>query len=202
MTIKTAIMYVTLKGPVDLPTPGRLLLTMMDLPSELYSQLVTVYEKGDSFSLRNGAGLENVWGPWEFQGGLNPGLPFNANVSLGARSIAFGFCRPTMRFPTLKRDPHGSVSIRGTRSPRMTVFGFDGLLFQLEVYAGKRVRVMRRMRLGDTRAVYLSRTRPQEFGSNDKDWDIYYPPDVWQVMAECKFGRWRWKIKLPEKKNA
>src|SRR5258708_11022453 len=44
--IGTAVMYVTLTGPVDLPTPGKIRLTMMDLPSELRDEVLAIYAVG------------------------------------------------------------------------------------------------------------------------------------------------------------
>jgi hypothetical protein len=196
----TAVMYVTLKGPVDLPTPGTIQLRLMDLPSQLRTEVLAVYELGGFYVRFGPAGAQHqVWGPWEFLGGLKqvPPVWMGSTYNTGGMwCIRFGFCRPTRWLPAFRYVREDAIPARGRRRLRVTSFHLDGVLFQFAVFVGQRVRTMRRVHLNETRVVRLSRTRPPADADWGKDWASLYPVDVCQVLAGCKFGKWRWRIEL------
>jgi hypothetical protein len=198
----TAVMYVTLNGPVDLPTPGRIQLKLIDSPSDLRNKVLTTYALLGRFDISHGkyGTLNLVWGPWEFQGGLKqlPRVWFQFFFSLGTWTIRFGLCRPTRRLPTFSYAREDAIPSRRRIRLRRTSFQLDGVLFRFAMFVGPRVRTMRRVRLNDTRIVRLSRTRPpaDTDWARGEDWASLYPPDRCQVFAGCKFGKWRWRIEV------
>ena len=195
-------MFVTLNGPVDLPTPGRIQLRLMDLPSDLQNEVLTTYALGKyKYSRGKHGAINQVWGPWEFLGGLKqfPRVRYEYILTThGMWRIRFGLCRPTRRLPTFRRVREDAIPSRQRRRLRTTSFQLDGLLFQFAVFVGPRVRTMRRVRLNETRIVHLSRTRlPSDADwARDKDWTSLYPPNKCPVLANCKFGKWKWRIEL------
>jgi hypothetical protein len=75
---KTAVMYVTLKGLENLPTPGRIQLEVKDITSAPLNKLLADYAQErfgvhtERFGVHVGPAdiVDHIWGPWEFQGGL------------------------------------------------------------------------------------------------------------------------------------
>ena len=190
-------MYVTLTGPADLPTPGKILLTMMDMPSELRDEVLAIYAVGHYSYSRGETGTPKVWGPWEFMGGLKPG-PFQFTYST-RRSWAWGFrfCRPTRWLPAFRVIREEAAPKSKRRWRRLTAISFDGVLFHLAWFVGQRTRVMRGARLNEVQVVRLSRTQlPDADWAKDRDWASIYPPNLSQVRAQCRFGRWKWIIEL------
>ena len=193
-----AVMQVTLNGPVDLETPGKIRLKMLDLPSELRTQSLTVYQIQYLPEVRLGKGVtQQIWGPWEFRGGLRARQPYKYVYRHRQWHFAFGWGRPAKLLPTfrLTREDLGS----GTRRRTVTAVELGGLFLQLAVYLSGRERMIRGVHFGETRLLSLSRTRPPGvLGDLGKSWDDIYPPDVWRVLAYCKFGRWQWEIELKD----
>ena len=150
---RTAVMYVTLTGPADLPTPGKILLTMMDMPTELRDEVLAIYAVGGFTLSRGGTGAPKVWGPWEFMGGLKPG-PFQFAYST-RRSWAWGFrfCRPTRWLPSFRVIREEAAPKSKRRRRRLTATSFDGVLFYLAWFVGQRTRVMRGVRLNEVQVV-------------------------------------------------
>jgi hypothetical protein len=203
---KTAVMYVTLKGPADLPTPGKVRLSIMDLPSDLRDQSLRTLSIGSSQVLRfsptfrfsrSGISVLQIWSPWEFAGGLKP-LPRVARAvswGFGSWTLRIGYCRPTRWFPafTFLRDSAMPASKHKRR--RVIAYQVDGVLFKLTLFVGQRTRTMRRVQRDEVQAMRLSRTTPPaHLGDLGKDWTGIYPPSRYQIAASCKFGKWRWRI--------
>lgn len=197
---RAAVMYVTLNGPVDLPTPGRIRLSLVDLPSDLRNEVLATYALGQfELSFGKSGAATQIWGPWEFLGGLKK-FP-STHVFISDRftwNFRFALCRPARRLPNFSYARSEAIRSRHKRQLRVTSFRLDGVLFQFAVFVGQRVRTMRRVRLNETQTMRLSRTSPPVDAdwARDKDWVSLYPPDKGQVLANCKFGKWRWRIEL------
>lgn len=195
----TAVMYVTLTGPVDLPTPGKIRLRMMDIPSELRDEVLAIYAVGGFYYSRGETGTSGlIWGPWEFLGGLKPESPLSTFSTRHSWRIGFRFRRPTRWFPRFSMIREEAAPKSRRRRRRVTAIQFDGVLFYLAWFVGQRTRTMRRVRLNEVQVVRLSRTRlPDADWAEGKDWASLYPPNLCPVSAQCKFGKWRWRIELP-----
>ena len=196
-----AFMYVTLNGPVDLPTPGRIRLRLIDMPSELRDQVLATYALGQfELSFGESGTLSQVWAPWKFAGGLKrpPSAIYTLSSARMTWNARFALCLPARRLPRFRYTRSSAIASRRRKRPRVTSFELDGVLFQLAIFVGQRVRTMRRFRLNETRAVRLSRTSPpvEAEWARGRDWSRLYPPNNCQVLAGCKFGKWKWRIEL------
>jgi hypothetical protein len=195
----TAVMYVTVTGPVDLPTPEKIRLRMMDMSSELRDEVLAIYAMGGFSYGRGETGAPGkIWGPWEFMGGLKPEPPLSFTFSTRySWKIGFRFCRPTRWLPTFRMIREETAPKSRRRRRKVTAISFDGVLFYLAWFIGQRTRIMRGVRLNEVQVVRLSRTRlPDTDWAKDKDWASLYPPNLSQVLARCKFGKWKWRIEL------
>lgn len=193
----TAVMYVTLTGPADLPTPGKIRLSMIDMPSELRDEVLAVYAVGHYSYSREETGTPKIWGPWEFMGGLRPDPTLFTFQSSHSWVIGFRFCRPTRWLPTFRIVREEAAPNSKRRRRRLTLISFDGVLFNLAWFIGQRTRIMRRVRLNEVQVVRLSRTRlPDADWAKDRDWASLYPPNLSQVHVWCEFGKWKWGIEL------